>query len=288
MNIGVKPWLGIIALVPLAIMAPRTDQRENHSAKPGRRDLYFSAYNAGKARETHSAKPGHRDGPRNGIPPAIRIAPPALAVGSHPMFPSIRRAVAELGSSRWRVRSRAQRRLLGRGPRVLPAVLARLRRARSPEVINRLVHVGIQLYLEKFNAAISGRRPFLGITFAVRPLTIRKGGREKKIAAAVVRQVWPGFPCGRFLHAGDLIIAVNSDYLPKNATVRDFRNIILHFHPGAQIALTVRRTGQEHVYRVRLMGVPGNRISLADMLQQRSIRVARFLRKYLSGVPPGR
>ncbi len=265
MNIGVKPWLGIIALVPLAIGAPRTDQCE-----------------------THCAKPGGRAGPRNGIPPAIGVAPPSPAVGSHPRLPSIRRAVAEIGSSRWRVRSRAQRWLFRRGPRALPAVLARLRCARSPEVINRLVHVGIQLYLEKFNAAISGRRPFLGITFAVRPLTIRRGGREKQITAAVVRQVWPGFPCGRFLHGGDLIIAVNSAYLPKNATVRDFRNIILHFHPGAQVALTVRRAGREHVYWVRLLGVPSNRISLAGMLQQRSIRMARFLRKYLSGVPPDR
>ncbi|NNM87718.1 MAG: PDZ domain-containing protein [Phycisphaerae bacterium] len=190
---------------------------------------------------------------------------------------NFRSAVAMLASDRWSVRSRAQSFLMLESPSRLPAVLHDLRRARSAEQANRLLKVALQLYLMAQTPVLGGPVPFLGVQYAMEPVTVRLRGRHTVCEAALVMGVLPGFPAAAALHTTDLIIGINGRIFPLWTTANDFRRQIQALKPGDVVRLRVLRGIAVMSLAVRLVGVGQDAGQLGAMLLRRQAAAAEFI-----------
>ena len=185
---------------------------------------------------------------------------PAVFAGRpHALPTSIAIQIHRMKSTRWTVRHSAEKALLLAPPDALPAVAEACAHTDNPEVATRLQRIGLQLYLER-EILDGGRRPFLGIRFMVLSIT---QGKEPQSAVYVAR-VLRGFPAGRKLRHGDMIIAINGRYFGPDMTAEDFVQLMTQFRAGSRLVLKVLRADRQQsiAIRLRLMGAPTNGLSL--------------------------
>lgn len=203
-----------------------------------------------------------------------------LPIAAHSPSPqTLADHLKQLGSDRWYVRSKAQQWLLRRKSSILSVLVPIVLHTHNPEKKSRLVHICLQLLLARMEYT-PGARPFIGIGFFLRRVTIKTKTKIIRLNAAQVSSVLPGFPAGRVLHDGDLILAVNSHPFPRTATINSFRMMLNTCVPGTRVTLLVMRGRQLHVFHIPLVGMPVSSIALVQLMQQRNAVANQFAHRY--------
>ena len=208
---------------------------------------------------------------------AVLIDWPSAVFAGRPnvIAPSIATQIHRLESTRWKVRHSAERALLLAPTDALPAVNEAWIRTSDPELATRLQRIGLQLYLER-EILDGGRRSFLGIRFMVVSIAPEK----QPLSAVYVEKVLRGFPAGRRLRHGDMIIGINGHYFGPDMTAEDFVQLMTEFRAGNRVVLQVLRAGRRRIIaiRLRLIGAPTSDLSLATWLSTRAELISRYLR----------
>lgn len=189
------------------------------------------------------------------------------------------RAVAQLGSDQWRVRSRAQAWLLLQSPRNIKRLMPLLKKSANPETRTRLIRICLQYVLSGMEL-LSGPRPLLGIEFFPRHLTLRHGKKTFRLNAAQVVSTVPGLPAARVLHSGDLIIAINSQPLPGEQDVGSLPQMLAAFKPMEAVNLLVVGREKMRIDSIRLVGAPKSDIQMFQIMQEWNVTAAAFVKKY--------
>lgn len=200
--------------------------------------------------------------------PSVFAHPP----GTPP--PSIASQIHQLKSTRWQVRHAAERALLMAPTDAITAVTEAYIRTGNPELSARLRRIELQLYLER-EISDQGLRPFLGIEFFV---IGRRSGKQSFSAIYAVK-VLRGFPAGRKLRHGDMILGVNGRYFGPSMSANDFLRLMMTFRAGTRVILRVLKAGRMHScsIRLRLIGVPTGDEALAELLTARAAIILRYL-----------
>lgn len=188
------------------------------------------------------------------------------------MARSVLTEIKRLHSSRWIVRHTAERALLLKSARALPAIDKALARSVKPEITARLRRVGLQLYIEK-HLVEGGRRPFLGIRFWVLPQVPTMHG----FSAVYVNRVLRGLPAGLVLERGDLIFGINGHYFGPGMTNLDFLQLMSVFRAGSRIELRVLRGNRWFDMHVRLLAVPADDTRFSAWISHRTLLMDRYL-----------
>lgn len=120
-------------------------------------------------------------------------------------------------------------------------------RARSVEQRHRLLGVARHHVLRQRREQVFDRpdRGSLGIshrTLGVDELPEHEGHDG---AAVEILFTLPGFPAHGRLEAGDRVIALGGEPLPRDFTAEDFRNRIVNFRSGDELQLTIERQGEQ-------------------------------------------
>ncbi|MGC8560987.1 MAG: hypothetical protein ACP5O1_09950 [Phycisphaerae bacterium] len=201
--------------------------------------------------------------------PAVFAHPPGAPA------PSIAAQIHQLQSTRWQVRHAAEHALLMAPTGAITPVTEAYIRTGNPELSARLRRIGLQLYLER-EISDRGVRPFLGIEFIV----IGRRSGTLSFSAIYAVKVLRGFPAGRKLRHGDMIIGVNGRYFGPSMTANDFLRLMMSFRAGTRVVLRVLKAGRIHScsIRLRLIGVPAIDEALAELLAARAAIIRRYLR----------
>ncbi len=215
---------------------------------------------------------------------AIWCAIPAAGAPSRSSAPGDKVLVNlhRLKSSRWSVRHRAQARLLRAPPADAGQIQRALQQVTTPEDRLRLTRIALQLYLEK-RLEGNGPRPFLGIRFMVYRDAPRVAGRH--ITAIYVAKAVRGFPAGRTLRQGDLILGINGRYFSPHMMPEDFVVLVGRFQAGTRITLNVLRGGHMRKLRLRLAGAPMGSFAIERLMAYRSELIGRYFALF---APPRR
>ncbi len=205
----------------------------------------------------------------------IEAGPPVFANPPGAPASSISWQIHQLKSTRWQVRHAAERALLMAPTGAITAVTEACIRTANPELSARLRRIDLQLYLER-EISDQGVRPFLGIEFIV----IGRRSGTQSFSAIYAVKVLRGFPAGRKLRHGDMIIGVNGRYFGPSMTANDFLRLMMSFRAGTRVVLRVLKAGRIHscTIRLRLVGVPTVDEALAEFLAARAAIILRYLR----------
>ncbi len=190
-----------------------------------------------------------------------------------------RRAVGQLASDHWLVRSRAQRWLLKQKSSALSPLLPTLIHTENAEQKARVIRICLQRTLSHLEF-VAGPRPLIGINFFPRHLTLTVKKKIVRLNAAQVVSVLPGFPAGRVLQSGDIILALDSHPFPHGANEYTFPLMLGAYPPGATVNLLVMRDRKLWVFPIQLVGVPPSPTAMISLMQQRDAVAEKFITQH--------
>ncbi len=189
------------------------------------------------------------------------------------------RAIGQLASDRWRVRSDAQRWLLRNKKSTFSRLVFKLRQTDNMEQKARLLRIRLQDLLSHMEF-VAGPRPLIGINFFPRHLTLIIHKKSVRLNAAQVISVLPGFPAGRVLQSGDIILALNSNPFPHGANAYTFPLMLGAYPPGATVNLLVMRGRKLRTVPIQLIGVPASPMAIIPLMRQRDAIADKFITRH--------
>ena len=185
-----------------------------------------------------------REGPGQGVPPKVDVAPPPRVVPGVISPSEIDEFVTDLQSPEFRVRDEATRRLQTDDRATLSVLEGVLRDRGSGMTLEGRERL-MSIARERFDKSPRGA---MGIGF---------GGREEDTGVklpdrVIVGQTYEGFESFRLLERGDIISAAEGQELHGSDAQLRMQGIIVSHDPGDVIALVVRRGKQKLLLNVRL------------------------------------
>lgn len=203
---------------------------------------------------------------------------PPMATAAKPKENLIR-AISQLASDRWRVRSHAQQWLLRQKSSTLSPLFSKLLQTQIIEQKTRLMRICLQALLSHVEFA-AGPRPLIGINFFPRHLTLTVKKKIIRLNVAQVISVLPGFPAGRVLQSGDIILALNSHPFPHGTNEYTFPLMLGAYPPGTTVNLLVMRGRKLRILPIQLVGVPASPAAIIPLMQQRDAITDKVIARY--------
>jgi len=155
----------------------------------------------------------------------------------------VRRLARQLSDQDYRVREQAAHQLSELGPSAFRGLSVVFAATHDYETSIRIQEIVREQFLWH---TLFSRKGFLGIQFDPSGLVVRDDRLPGPVLAVPVTAVVAGLPAEKAgLQAGDLIVAVDGDYLTNDADRPDFPELITTLGAGATIHFTVLRNRQQ-------------------------------------------